>query len=96
MGERNAKRSQNVAFRVIQDAALIVDSRQGKLFTLNDVGAAIWVMLDGSHTVEDIVERVQASFLVEAERARQDALAFLDVLEEKRIIVWKSGTTEPI
>ena len=56
------------------------------IFTLNEVGTAIWSRLDGCTTVGQIVEDLCREYEVEAEEAGQDTVAFLASLEEAGLI----------
>lgn len=49
-------------------------------FPLNESGAFIWDMCDGSHTVDEIVDAVASNYDAQREQIDQDTRAFLDVL----------------
>jgi hypothetical protein len=63
---------------VLDEEALVVDPKKGYLYPLNTVGARIWQLCDGVHTVDRIIERLVAEFDADSATIRRDALDFLD------------------
>ncbi|OFV80393.1 MAG: hypothetical protein A2Y78_04720 [Acidobacteria bacterium RBG_13_68_16] len=56
------------------------------IYTLNDVGATIWALIDGTTTVEQIVSTVTRGFEVEFDQAKADVLEFVISLAEAGLI----------
>lgn len=56
------------------------------LFTVNELGAYIWKLLQEDRTEEELVKEVVGEYDVEEETARQDIEDFLRWLREKNII----------
>ena len=56
------------------------------IYTLNDMGATIWRMIDGRTTVAEIVAAVCAAYDVAANEAAKDVADFLDSLEAAGLI----------
>ena len=50
-------RSKEIAARQLGDEMIIMSARDSTLFSLNDVGRAIWQAADGQTPLEEIVER---------------------------------------
>ena len=87
----NPMRSPETAHREIDDeGGLVVVPSRSEVNVLNPLGSTIYGMLDGSHTLDEIVAAVVAEYEVPEEQARQDVQAFLDQLKEKGMLV-KSG-----
>ncbi len=53
---------------------------------LNEFGASIWSLADGSRTVADIVAEVCLAYAVDSDTAQRDTLEFLQNLLERGII----------
>jgi hypothetical protein len=71
-------RSTAVAARKVGDEMMIMSARDSSLFSLNEVGCAIWQAADGVTPLEEIVQRVVcAEFEVAPEEALQDAQALV-------------------
>jgi hypothetical protein len=56
------------------------------VYTLNELGARIWRMLDGQTSVARIAETVAAEYEVTADAAAKDAEEFLGTLEAAGLI----------
>jgi hypothetical protein len=72
--------------RVVDDEAVLVLPEQGQVKVLNQVGASIWALADGSRTVREIASALCAEYAVEPSEAEADALAFVAELEAKGIL----------
>jgi hypothetical protein len=56
------------------------------IYTLNEVGATIWELIDGTTTVEQIVSAVTRGFEVGTDQARADVLEFVTSLADAGLI----------
>ena len=56
------------------------------IFTLNEVGAMIWQLMDGQTTGRQLVEAVRDEYNVEATEAEKDVVDFLRSLEDAGLI----------
>ena len=75
------RRHPDCAYRAIGDeGGLVVLPGRGEVKVLNPVGVQVYSLLDGEHTVEEIVVAVTAEFDVSAETARDDVRGFLGEL----------------
>ena len=77
----------NMVARKVAGEMVLVPIRQstgdvGSIYTMNNVGARIWELMDGNTTVAQIREKVVAEYEVEPEVAELDLLEFLSELEE--------------
>jgi hypothetical protein len=75
-----------LAERIIDGEALIVNAEGGEILVLNEVGAFVWTLLDGSHDVASIVRRVLDEFDVDPATARNDVEAFLSSLRARQAL----------
>jgi hypothetical protein len=81
-------RSSEVAARQLGDEMIIMSARDSTLFTLDDVGLAIWQAADGRTALEEIVkEKVCAQFDVTPEEALKDAESFVRELAGHGILI---------
>ena len=81
------KRNPQNAFRTVDDdGGLVVNPIAHDVTVLNPVGSLIYSMLDGSHSVQQIVEAVVAQYDVTEDQARQDVDAFLADLRERGML----------
>ena len=79
-------RNASVLWRELDGEAILLDPQAGCSFNLNPVGTLIWKLLDGQHSVEDIVAAICKTFEVEPEQASQDVQRLLDELLTNMLI----------
>ena len=90
------KRNSGHAYRSIGDeGGLVVIPRQSKVQVLNPVGIKVYSMLDGTHSLEEIVRAVMEEFEVEETPARADVEAFLDELASEGMLASAKDVGEP-
>jgi hypothetical protein len=82
--------------RTIADETIVVPIRAevadlDSIFVLNEVGAAIWALLDSETGVDQIATTVSQQFEVEPSAAREDADRFLATLRESGLVVEVPG-----
>lgn len=72
--------------RTIDDEAVLVLPEQGQVKVLNEVGARIWSLADGTRTLRDIAAVICAEYDVEPAQAEADALDFVAELAERGVV----------
>src|SRR5437016_3102151 len=80
-----------VAGRVVDGEAVLVLADSGQVQVLNEVGARVWELADGSRSLAEIVNAIVDEFDVEAGAASTDVLAFVERLVAEHIIVWRDS-----
>lgn len=81
------RRAANLASRILQGEAVIMNPADSTMFNLNETATAIWLAADGTSTLREIVEReVCAGCDVDAEAALCDAEEFARELEAHSIL----------
>jgi len=81
-------RSKEIAARQLGDEMIIMSAHDSTLFSLNEVGLAIWEAADGRTTLEQIVkDKVCTEFDVTAEEALKDAESFVRELAAHGILI---------
>jgi hypothetical protein len=73
-------RNPSVLWRELDGEAILLDPGVGCSYTLNPVGTLIWKLLDGQHSMEDIVAAICEAYEVAAGQAGQDAQRLFDEL----------------
>jgi hypothetical protein len=79
--------SPDSAARVIDDATFVLHGETSELHALNEVGARIWELTDGSRTLADIAAVIQEEYEVDADRAQADVNEFISELVGKQLVV---------
>jgi SynChlorMet cassette protein ScmD len=68
------------------DWAVVFNPDTAEAAGINPVGVAAWKMMDGRHTVEEIVAGLQAQFDDVPETAPEEIASFVDALAEKGFV----------
>lgn len=85
------KKSDSIVSRKIADEFILVPIRQdagdlGGIYTLNEVGARIWELIDGKVKVKEIKDRIIEEYEVSPEEAERDIVEHLQRLEKIKAI----------
>jgi len=70
------------------DEVVIYDSNGPQLLVLNDTAAGVWLMIDGTRSVDDITAEILNHVEVERATVTRDVIAFLGQLEQRELIAW--------
>ena len=81
----------DVAWRLVQEDALLVDPHTGRIFPLNPVAARIWTLMDPPRQVSEIVEILVNEFDAPPESVREDAFEFIEKLLDANLVVPAPG-----
>jgi hypothetical protein len=68
------------------DTIVLLDARAGLYFSLDNVGASIWKLLQQPRTVKEIRQSILDEFEVDPETCQRDLLAFLQDLAVRNLI----------
>lgn len=86
MLKKRYKKSESIISRKIEEEFILVPIRQdagdlSSIYTLNDVAARIWELIDGKVTAEAIRDKIADEYEVTAEEAGADIVHYLKQLE---------------
>lgn len=82
-------KNEDIAWRKIDDDAILIDMDEEEVTHFNEVAAQIWAALDGKTSVTEISEHIQSLFEVDLEKAKNDVFAFLNKLLQKEMVTIK-------
>ena len=71
------------------DEVVIYDKHTRQLLVLNDIGAGVWLLIDGERTLSAIADEVVSACGVEKNIATQDVLSFVADLERRDLLDWQ-------
>ena len=66
--------------------AVLLDSRSGEYYGVNEVGARILELAQQPATIDAVLTDIVAAYDVDESRLRSDALAFIDEMAKRRLI----------
>jgi hypothetical protein len=89
--DKSFVKDDNLMARNIAGETLIVPIRNSvgdlnSIYTLNEVGALIWQMIDGRTSVEKIVAAISREYDVTADEATGDVVELLDSMTEAGLV----------
>lgn len=86
------KRNDSIVSRKIADEFILVPIKQNvgdleSIYTLNEVAARIWELIDGKIKVREIKDKIVEEFEVTPEEAGKDLIEHLKQLEKIKAII---------
>ena len=80
------RRNPNIVWQIVDGEALLVLPHNGQIKVLNHVGAAIWGLLDGKRTVDEVWTSLCSQFDVPVKQLDRELSLFLKQLSERELI----------
>lgn len=84
------QRNESYIWRIIDDETIIMSPFGDRLYALNDVGTFIWELLDGSKTIDDIVNNILENYNIEKTIAYDDVMRFIEKLLDNNMLLPKT------
>ncbi len=75
-----------VMLQVVDDETLLYDSATGLFFSLNDVGATIWEVMNDYETLQGVLSELMEIFEVDRDQLEGDVFAFVTMLAEQNLV----------
>jgi len=85
MLDRVVSRNKDVAWRIIENEAILISAEDSMLHSLDEVGTRIWELSDGSNTVEQIIDTIFEEYEVDRETAEKDVIEFVTNLASEKL-----------
>lgn len=79
--------NQDVAAKILDGEAIMINLANGTYYSLDKVGAVVWELLDSSLTVGQIVDEVTQRFVGAAERASDDIRDLLQAMLDEKLVL---------
>lgn len=84
------RRKSGVASRALDGEAVLVHAEQKKITVLNGVGARLWELADGQHTIAEMARVIAGEYEVSPVKAESDTLAFCQDLVGRGLLTFDS------
>jgi hypothetical protein len=85
-----------VAAKVMDGEAIIINLSNGMYYSMDGVGGLIWGMIADGHSLEDIVSSVLESYDVSPDEARRDVgRVAAELVEERLVLVADPASPSP-
>jgi len=90
--KKRYRKTDSIISRKIDDEFILVPIRHdvgelSSIYTLNEVAARIWELIDGQSTGEDIREKIVEEYEVESRTAEEDIRYYLTQMETHGFIL---------
>lgn len=82
-----AKDSDQIIDRMVDGEVLLIHLQSGDYFSLNSTGTKVWESIDGSRTVQDLVELVLAEYDADKDQVVADVLSLVNDLADEGLVV---------
>lgn len=94
LNNRLQPRDQEVAAKVIDGEAILINLANGIYYSTDKVGGLIWEMVEGRHTLGEMVEVVMGRYEVGRERAETDVQRLAEeLLQENLVAISEDGSS---
>jgi hypothetical protein len=80
------RRNPEIAWQMIGDEAVVMNLVGARVLGLNPTGALVWSLLE-ERDEQGLAEAVAERFAIDANAAREDVRAFLELLRERDLVV---------
>ena len=80
------KRSPEIAWRSVEDEAVLVDPKNGTVYPLNPVAAFCWRRCDGRLSAAEIIDEAFGEFEADERQIEKDLADFIEQLLEKGLV----------
>lgn len=76
----------DVLFTSMGEDAVLLHVNRGDYYSLNKVGARLWVLADGSKNISDLAGLITEEFEISREVAEQDIMEMAEQLEREGLV----------
>ena len=85
--QRFQPREQEVASKVIDGEAIIINLANGVYYSIDKVGALVWELLQSGYTLEQVIKTVTAQYDVTGEQAEANIRELVEELVQENLVV---------
>lgn len=75
-----------VLFTSMGEDAVLLHAQRGDYYSLNKVGARLWVLTDGCKTIEELAGLITEEFDISKEQAENDIIELAEQLEKEGLV----------
>ena len=79
-------RHHEVVHTDLEDGAVLLHLETKFYYSLNEVGQAVWRLLDSAQSFEDLTQKLMAEYEVEEGQAKESVSKFLQELEREQLV----------
>ncbi len=76
----------DVVFTSMGEDAVLLHVQRGDYYSLNKVGARLWVLSDGTKSVSDLADLITREFEISRDQAEADVIELAEQLEKEGLV----------
>ena len=95
LSDRLEVNEKEVAAKVIDGEAIIINLANGMYYSMDKAGATVWSLIAAAHSVEEIASVLAEHYGIDQQRAATDVQALVEELLEQKLVVLAAARTEP-
>jgi hypothetical protein len=80
-------REEEVASKVIDGEAIIINLANGVYYSMDKVGAFVWDLLQAGHTLENVIAAIAEHYDVSRDQAESNVLELVQELVQENLVV---------
>jgi coenzyme PQQ biosynthesis protein PqqD len=85
--QRSPRRKEQVIAQKASNDFLLFNMDDGNYYSLNEVGARIWELCDGTHSIEEIIDTLAREYDEAKNVLAEDVVEFLERFQRDKLIV---------
>jgi hypothetical protein len=91
--DRLQPNADEVAAKVMDGEAIMINLSNGMYYSMDGVGAAIWELIDQQLTLNEIARVITRQYMVDAVQAAADVLRLADELHDEKLVLVVADAT---
>jgi hypothetical protein len=80
-------REEEVASKVIDGEAIIINLANGVYYSMDKVGALVWDRLQAGYTLDDVITAVTCAYVVPREQAESNVRELVEELVQENLVI---------
>jgi Coenzyme PQQ synthesis protein D (PqqD) len=89
-------REEEVASKVIDGEAIIINLANGVYYSMDKVGALVWDLLQAGHTLEEVITVVTGQYVVDRDQAESNVQDLVqELVQENLVVSSENGAAAP-
>ena len=76
----------DVLFTSMGEDAVLLHVQRGDYYSLNKVGARLWVLSDGSKSIKDLADEITQEFEISQQEAEKDIIELAEQLAKEGLV----------
>jgi coenzyme PQQ biosynthesis protein PqqD len=94
--QRYPRRKEQVIAQKASKDFLLFNMDDGNYYSLNEVGARIWELCDGTHSIEQVIDALAQEYDAPKDVLAEDVLEFIERFQNDKLFVDVAPSEPPV